>query len=369
MEGMDIKSITQLYTETHTVSHVRTRLQGDTTVNAALDCTLNREGSWTIKKSIAVENKATFLTAMSKHSVNGESPEFTGETATKLQHEFNKKVPSSAKAHMAMQHEERCEVKLKAVAVQGKNLELAAAAKTDFIWKSYLYNMKAGTMKFLLNATIDTLPTAANLHRWKKSPSDKCKLCLGRQTTDHCLNICKMGLDTGRWTWRHNNILHYIMDSLDKSKYTVHSDLPGQEAAGGGTIPPEICVTPLKPDIVILNKHKKEMHIFELTCPLERNIEERHLYKQNKYAHFSTDITSFKTSITAFEVSSRGFISKRNQSHLHSLQKLCTPGIKLSTSMKNISTLSIYSSYHLWLCRSDPIFVKPPFLQPTFHDK
>ena len=65
------------------------------------------------------------------------------------------------------------------------------------------------------------------------------------------------------------------MDSLDKSKYTVHSDLPGKEAAGGGTIPPEICVTPLKPDIVILNK--KEMHIFELTCSPERNIEERHL--------------------------------------------------------------------------------------------
>ena len=185
-----------------------------------------------------------------------------------------------------MQHEERCEVKLKSLAVQGKNLELAAAAKTDFIWKSYLYNMKAGTMKFLLNAAIDTLPTAANLQRWKKSPSDKCKLCLGRQTTYHNLIICKVGLNTSRWTWRHNNIVHYIMDSLDKSKYTVYSDLPGQEAAGGGTIPPEICVTPLKPDIVILNKHKKEMHIYELTCPLERNIEERHLYKQNKYAHF-----------------------------------------------------------------------------------
>ena len=48
-EGMDIKSITQLYTETHTVSHVRTRLQGDTTVNAALDCTLNRTLHRTLK--------------------------------------------------------------------------------------------------------------------------------------------------------------------------------------------------------------------------------------------------------------------------------------------------------------------------------
>ena len=39
---------------------------------------------------------------------------------------------------------------------------------------------------------------------------------------------------------------------LDSEKFTVHSDLPGHEAAGGGTIPPEILITNLKPDITIL---------------------------------------------------------------------------------------------------------------------
>ena len=105
---------------------------------------------------------------------------------------------NAAKAHMDKQHEEQCKEKLKSLAVQGKNLELAAAENSDFLWKSNLYDMRAGTMKCLLNAAIDTLPTAANLKRWKTFPSDKCKLCLGRQTTDHCLNICKGGLDTGR---------------------------------------------------------------------------------------------------------------------------------------------------------------------------
>ena len=70
-------------------------------------------------------------------------------------------------------------------------------------------------------AAIDTLPTAANLQRWNKSNSDKCKLCFGRQTTDHCLNICKVGLYTGRCAWRHDNILNYVMESLDTSKYTT----------------------------------------------------------------------------------------------------------------------------------------------------
>ena len=193
---MNVKSISQLYTETHTVSHVRTRLVGDSSVNNAINCTLNREGAWSTKKSTTVECEATFVHSVDKNTVGGEVPRFTGDQATKLTHKFNTTVKNTAIAHVHNKHKEQCKEKLKSLAVQGKNLELAASAETDFIWKSYLHDMRAGTMKFLLNAAIDTLPTAANLQRWKKSPSDKCKLCQGRQTTDHCLNICKVGLDT-----------------------------------------------------------------------------------------------------------------------------------------------------------------------------
>ena len=135
------------------------------------------------------------------------------------------------------------------------------------------------------------------------------------------------------------------------------------------TLPPELCVTALKPDVAVVDEKKQAVHIFELTCPFERNFEEKHLFKQNKYAQFATDIQSMKVAVTAFAIRSRGFISKRNQTHLQSLHKLCKAGIKLSTFLKNISSLSIYSSYHLWLCRSDPLFVKPPYLKSSFHDK
>ena len=74
-------------------------------------------------------------------------------------------VKNSVVKHMDMQHKERWEEKLQSLAMQGRNLELAAAAKTNLIWKSYLYDMTAETMKFLLNAAINTLPTAENLQR------------------------------------------------------------------------------------------------------------------------------------------------------------------------------------------------------------
>ena len=153
-------------------------------------------------------------------------PEFTGENAAKLKHNFNISVRNTAKSHIIDTYREEDVSHVKSLAVQGKTLALAAAEATDFTWKSFLYDMKAGTLKFLVNSVIDTLPTAANLVRWSKSNSDKCKLCKGRQTTDHCLNICKVGLDTGRWTSRHNNIVNYVVNSMDTQKFSVHSDIP-----------------------------------------------------------------------------------------------------------------------------------------------
>ena len=42
------------------------------------------------------------------------------------------------------------------------------------------------------------------------------------------------------------------------------------------------------------------------------------------------------------------------------------PGIKLSLFVKNVSCLSIHSSYHIWLCRNDLVFVTPSYLPAPF---
>ena len=120
-EGLDIKSITQLYTETHTVSHIRTRLHGDTSVNNAINCTVARESSWSTKQSTTVNCESTFLQALHLNSVNGEVPEFTGNQATKLQRKFNDNVKINEKEHIDMKHRDQCMEKLKSLAVQRKS--------------------------------------------------------------------------------------------------------------------------------------------------------------------------------------------------------------------------------------------------------
>ena len=100
----------------------------------------------------------------------------------------------------------------------------------------YMLTSKAGTHKLHLNGIIDTLHTAANLQRWKKSPSDLCKLCRGRKIKNHILKIFNVGLNTGRWEWRHDTIPNYIASSVNTNKFTAFSDFEGHQAADGGTI-------------------------------------------------------------------------------------------------------------------------------------
>ena len=170
-------------------------------------------------------------------------------------------------------------------------------------------------------------------------------------------------LDTGRYTWRHNNLVNFIVTNVD-NKFTVFSDLPGMGAPGGGTIPPSLCVTNHKPDIVIIDNNTKTLHIYELTMPLMSNIDARHQEKSNKYSHFLTDITGYTTTVNCFEVSSTGFISARNKTTLQKLHKFIRKDIKKSVFMSNLNSLAWYGSYQIWVSREDPSFASPSYLIP-----
>ena len=219
-----------------------------------------------------------------------------------------------------------------------------------------------------MNSALDTLPTNANLFKWNKKSSDKCKQCKCRETTSHILNGCKVALEGGKYLWRHNTIINYILQCVDTDKFTVYADLPGHTADGSGTVPPDLCVTTHKPDLVIIDKKTNTLHIIELSVPFEQNIEQRHIDKSNKYAHFLTDVPLMNTSVVCFEIGSRGYVTTRNQNSLTNLHKFTKSGIKLKTFKKNISVLSVYCSYHIFICRSEPEWIAPNYLLPPFND-
>ena len=242
---------------------------------------------------------------------------------------------------------------LKNLVSQGHFLELTKVEQLDATWKSFIFNLPKGTMKWLLNASINTLPTKANLRQWGKVTNDKC-FCSKKQTLNHILNGCKTALEQGRFTWRHDSILYYIANCLDMKNFSCYVDLEGYQTPACGTLPPEVIVSTLKPDIVIIDNKNKQVKIFELTVPGENRISEAHRLKTEKYQHFSTDIKIHTATVLPFEIGSHtGFISRENIKTLHTLHKHCKKDIKLKQFMKNISSISVISSYFIFNCRNE----------------
>ena len=67
--------------------------------------------------------------------------------------------------------------KLKDLVVQGDMLRVALLEKADHIWKSFIFDMPKGVMKFMINSFTDTLPTKNNLSRWGKRMNTNCNMC------------------------------------------------------------------------------------------------------------------------------------------------------------------------------------------------
>ena len=149
--GMDIKTISQLFMEAHSISHTRTRLLGDPAVNFALDCGVARESELTGKRSTIVTAENNFQKALNYNSVQGEIPMF-GERWEKEARQFREDVKETVKMNITFEDENKWREHVKTLVIQGRHLELASAEHSDAIWKSFVFDMKKGTLKFLLNA-------------------------------------------------------------------------------------------------------------------------------------------------------------------------------------------------------------------------
>ena len=210
-----------------------------------------------------------------------------------------------------------------------------------------------------------TLPTKTNLKQWGKLTNDRC-FCGKRQTLNHVLNCCNVSLNQGRFTYRHDNILLYIAKCLDRKKFTCYVDIDGFQTPTSGTLPPSLVVTNLKPDLVIIDKKCKSVNIFELTVPKETRIQIANTLKKDKYQHFTRDIQASEVSVTPFEVGSHtGLVTRENRKSLQNIHKYCIKNIKLSTFIKNISSISVLSSFHIFSSRNEADWSKgDPILAP-----
>ena len=282
---------------------------------------------------------------------------------------FMKEVKSDAKTKVLLQENERIFEHVQTLMQQGNYLELTKLQGSDATWQSSIYNLPRGTMKWILNSSINTLPTKTNLKQWGKLVNDKC-FCGQRQTLNHILSCCAPSLEQGRYTFRHDNVLNYVSNCLDRQKFKCFLDLDGQRTQAGGTMPSSLVVTVKKPDIVIVDQKSKSVHIFELTVPGELRLDTAHRLKTESYSHFVTDIKTHTVTVIPFEVGAHtGHINNENKKRLHDLHRFCTKDIKLKKFKENISAITILSSYYIFNCRNQEMWSTPDHILAPFQNQ
>ena len=174
--ALDIPSVTSVYEEAHIVTHVDARLKSDDVVKHALDSRIERESQFTRKQSVTVLAENTYQKSLRWNTVQAEIPEFVPPVT------FRTEVKKTAKSLTRTTHNTTYTSHLNDLSKQGPLLNLSIREAQDMAWKSFAFNLKKGVLKFILNATLDTLPTRANLLQWNESFSDKCVLCNDHQT-------------------------------------------------------------------------------------------------------------------------------------------------------------------------------------------
>ena len=209
---------------------------------------------------------------------------------------------------------------------QGRWAEILANLDSDLTWKASLAGLSEATYSFALKSLVDCLPTNCNLHVWKQM-SEICGSCgTNRQTLLHVLNNCPVKLKL--YSWRHDNILFKLKNILCSHlpSLEIHCDLFIENNVicdiNICTIPIDIYLTNLRPDLVVIDRENKSVIILELTVPFETNFANAQERKCLKYSSVISGLeeAGFKCSFYSLEIGSRGIAAHGTCS---TLRKIC----------------------------------------------
>ena len=225
--GMNIKSVTHLYREARALTLAGIRFFGDSRVRHALDSKEARETVWSRKYSSAVYSRDLIRDLIPRDnpapppspppppspspsptpfpspppgpvpSPVGLDPalDFSRESLSSDEDERvetivtaplrRKQLKREVQQRIQNQTDEYWSSKIRSMVMQGNFLSLLIEEDTNVTWKSYLWNLPRGVVKFAMNSSLETLPSADNLKRWGKRASDLCMVCGGNGKQTH----------------------------------------------------------------------------------------------------------------------------------------------------------------------------------------
>ena len=280
------------------------------------------------------------------------------------------------------------------MAVQGQWTKWVNYVRRDLRWSDVLA-MPQNLMKFCLGATFDTLPTPANLHRWKMVSEAACCLCNASNCTmAHILGGCKFSLNQDRFTFRHDSVLQELFNTVKQLASSVtkpaergfhgvkfvkagnwgkrrkkKKDVPTGilhlasdwtaivDLSSEYIFPVKIALTQDRPDIVVFSEVLRRVILIELTVPCEENFEYWHHEKLRKYVpiEMQARVNGWGVDIFAVEVGARGYCAN---STLYALRTLGFSA-KISREVgKRLADIAMKASFAIYLSRETRVWDK-----------
>ena len=353
-EGLNIKSLQHIYQECHAIAHASSRLKADDKVNSALSSKIEHERKWTNKGSITCYSEDKFQEAVTSiHQAKKTPVNMLKSVKSKIKMNITDEIAQSWSNH------------IKGLVLQGEFLQILKIQDDSITWRSIMFDLPRNILQFAVNASINTLPTNSNLKRWGKRLNASCQMCDSKETLLHVLNNCSQKLD--RYTWRHNSVLNAIINLIKPilpCDYELFADLP-HLLKGNTTVPHDVYITKLKPDIVIINRSTCDIVIIELTVPFESVIKEAHSRKTTKYSDLVGDleIAGYKVKLFCIEIGSRGQIDKDNIKYMKSLFHHLHAKISVPTIRTTLCKIVLVCSFVIYYSKYDVNWSDPSYVE------
>ena len=196
-----------------------------------------------------------------------------------------------------------------------------------------------------------------NFSKWLLSSSSNCSFCLMPESLLHVVAGCNVYLSEGRYTWRHDSILHFIASTFQSiQEASLIVDLPGFVS------PSVITGDSLRPDLLI-NVHNKCLYVLKLTAGCETNLANNITRIDKKYQDLIMTLRHQFNKVTCINlsISTLGVFASLSTDFIKMLKELNITDQHQNHILRKLSTIAIRSTCHIF-CRRDQEWTTPDVL-------
>ena len=355
---LGVKPVSQIYLEGHVGAFVNSTLVADEDTKQALVGAIERESKWTRKSSTLCECKSILEEMREEERCAFPTPDNCANYKVAMRVE-KPKILTEAKKKVEDLYRQKSSAAVSKLGFQGEMLKFLEEEEQDIPWRALIYRVPRGVLAWAVRASTNTLATPDNLSRWGKRVETKCALegCNSTATLGHMLSGCSKALD--RFAHRHDSVLSHLLKTINLHKgeeVETYADLNGFKI-NGGTVPPWLCETEQRPDLVVVMNSLEQKHVLliELTVPWDSQSSFKAAFERKtaRYSQLALDLEErgWRVSNLPVEIGVRGSIDKRNSANIETISNIC--GIRAVQRLKRtLSKIALLGSYRVYIARN-----------------